>query len=77
VQAMRQGLTGFSRPARFLIADNDRTAQAFMQAMPETAESWEKCANAGHAFAGPEAGDWLFARLSALLDEQARQLDVG
>lgn len=77
VQTMRLGLTGFSGPVRFLIADNDRTAQAFMQALPETRGAWEICNNAGHAFAGPDAWDWLFARLSALLDEQARQLDVG
>lgn len=77
VQAMRRGLADFSGPVRVLIAENDRTAQAFMQAMPETREAWDICASAGHAFAGPEAGDWLFARLSALLDEQAGQLDVG
>jgi exosortase A-associated hydrolase 1 len=77
VQAMRQGLAGYSGPVCFLIADNDRTARAFMQAMPETQASWDICADAGHAFAGSDAGDWLFARLSALLDEQARQLNMS
>lgn len=83
VQAMRQGLAAFGGPVRFILADNDRTAQAFMQAMPETRAAWAICANAGHAFAGPEASDWLFSQLSALLADQALsykktgQLDVG
>lgn len=77
LQAMRVGLATFDGPVRVLLASNERTAQAFMQAMPETRALWDICPDAGHAFAGDEAANWLFARLSALLHEQARQLDVG
>lgn len=74
-QEMRDGLAGFSGPSKILLAANDRTAQAFKSAWPECPA--ELCPNAGHSFSEDHAREWLFNHLSATLDEQARQFDMG
>ena len=74
---MMQAIAGYSGPVRYLLAANDRTAQAFMHAWPESLGQWHLCDDAGHSFAEDHARAWLLARLMALLDEQAGQLDVG
>lgn len=82
-EQMRSAFAGFAGPVRYLVAANDRTGQAFMDALPQTSERWHLCRDAGHSFAEEHARQWLFSHLltlleeQALLDEQAGQLDVG
>ena len=55
---MRTGLETFDGPVRILLAEADRTAQAF-------AENWgddpriASCPRAGHAYVEPHARQWL------------------
>jgi exosortase A-associated hydrolase 1 len=75
-QEMKAGLSDFVGPAHFLIANRDRTGQAFAAAW-DAEPRIERCPGATHAFVEPHARDWLFERLfAALQDEQARQLDM-
>ena len=60
---MQAGLEGFGGPVRILLAERDRTAQVF-------AENWDpadtriaRCPGAGHAYAEPDAREWLRKRL--------------
>lgn len=62
-QAMRTGLAAFDGPARFLLADRDRTAQAFVAAWGPADPRIAVCAGASHAFVEPEARDWLLERI--------------
>lgn len=62
-QEVAEGLARFAGPAAILLAERDRTAQAF-------AESWSPddprlawCAGAGHSFAEPHELDWLEKRI--------------
>lgn len=77
VGEMMQAIAGYSGLVRYLLAANDRTAQAFIHAWPRSLGQWHLCDDAGHSFAEDHARDWLHGQLVALLDEQARQLDVG
>jgi len=74
---MQAGAATFAGPRRFVLAANDRTAQAFMVAWPQSVGQWHVCDGAGHGFAEDHARHWLLGQLLALLDEQACQLDVG
>ena len=74
---MQVAMAGFGGKVTYLLAANDRTAQAFMAACPRTVGHWQVCDGAGHSFAGPAASDWLFNQLRSILEEQARQFDVG
>jgi len=77
-QDIAKGLAGFTGPVRILIAERDRTAQAFLAHWDAADPRLSRCSGASHAFVEPHARDWLFAQLTAALaDEQARQLDVG
>lgn len=83
VGELMQAIVGYSGPVRYLLAANDRTAQAFMHAWPRSLGQWHVCKDAGHAFTEDHARAWLHGQLMALLDEQALlhkqtgQLDVG
>lgn len=74
---MEQAILAHAGPLHVLLAENDRTAQAFMAACPATAPKWRKCEASGHSFAEAHAREWLYVQLLAALDEQARQLDMG
>lgn len=77
-EELRLGLTQFAGPVRILLAARDRTAQAFAAAWDKADPRIAICPESGHAFAEPHAREWLHGHLlSALSDEQARQLDVG
>lgn len=71
VAEMMQAIAGYSGPVRYLLAANDRTAQAFIHAWPKSLGQWHVCDDAGHSFAEDHAKTWLFKQLMALLDEQA------
>ena len=72
------GLAPFPGPVRILLAERDRTAQAFLAHWDAADPRLRRCPGASHAFVEPAAREWLLAQLTgALADEQARQLDVG
>jgi exosortase A-associated hydrolase 1 len=62
-QDMAAALEAFAAPARILLADRDRTAQAFLAAWDAADARIERCPGASHAFVEPEACDWLAERL--------------
>lgn len=77
-QDIAAGLARFNGPTRILLAERDRTAQAFLATWDANDSRLAHCPGASHAFVEPEARDWLLAQLvAALEDEQARQLDMG
>jgi exosortase A-associated hydrolase 1 len=68
---MKVGLDGFDGPVRLLIAERDRTGQAFVAAWPADDERLVRCPGASHAFVEPEARDWLFRQLVAALGDRS------
>lgn len=66
-QEMRSGLATFEGPIRILLAENDRTAQAFRGAWPDA--DCSTCSGADHAFGDDHARDWIFNHLVAALEE--------
>lgn len=64
---MKTGLASFAGPARILLADRDRTAQAFIAAWDSTDSRLLHCPGASHAFVEPEARTWLFQTIRAEL----------
>lgn len=73
---LQSALSASDTPVRYLLAGNDRTARAFMDALPDTVGHWHICEDAGHSFAEEHSGDWLFGQILSVLEEQARQLDM-
>ena len=57
-QELREGIAQFEGPVRFLVAERDRTAQAFQSAWPAD-DRIRSCAAAGHAYAEAHARTWL------------------
>ncbi|HSG53868.1 MAG TPA: hydrolase 1, exosortase A system-associated [Paracoccaceae bacterium] len=74
---MQAGLANFAGPVRYLLAERDRTAQAFMVAYPQSMGHWQVCPDGDHAFSSDQASEWLFNVLLDILHKQARQLDMG
>lgn len=68
---MADGLTSFTGPVAILLAERDRTAQAFLGAWNTGDARLERCPGASHAFAEPEAREWLFERILARLRAEA------
>jgi len=66
---MRAGLENFAGPVRLLIAERDRTAQAFLATWDETDARLLRCPGASHAFVEPEPRDWLFGKIVAALSD--------
>jgi exosortase A-associated hydrolase 1 len=66
-QDMKAGLERFGGPVRLLVAERDRTGQAFLAAWDSTDKRIARCPGANHAFAEPHARDWLFEQLVAAL----------
>ncbi len=59
-QEMAEGLEPFAGPVRFLIAERDRTGQAFLSAWPDRKDPRiRRVADASHAYVEPHARDWL------------------
>ena len=72
LNALREGVEGFSGPVTYLVAGRDRTGQAFARLWKGPVQTDP---HADHAFSGASQ-EWLLARLLGAL-EQADQLDVG
>ena len=66
-EEMRKGLTEFEGPVAILLAERDRTAQAFEAAWAAADPRLARCPGASHAFVEGEAGEWLFGRIVAML----------
>ena len=64
---MADGLASFAGPVEILLAERDRTAQAFLGAWNADDQRLTRCPGASHAFVEPEAREWLFERLLAAL----------
>lgn len=67
---LRQGIEGFEGPVSFLVAENDRTAQAFLENWGADDTRIARCPKAGHAYVEPHAREWLRARLLEALRNQ-------
>lgn len=68
VRAMRTGLAAFDGPVHLLVAERDRTAQAFLAAWDAADPRLARCAGASHAFVEPEAREWLFEQIVQTLN---------
>jgi hypothetical protein len=68
---MTAGLARFAGPVDILLAERDRTAQAFLAAWDPTDPRIDRCRAASHAFVQPEAREWLFGRIVAALEAAA------
>lgn len=67
-QDMQAGLAPFDGPVRLLVAERDRTGQAFVAAWGGDDERITRCPGASHAFVEPAARDWLFEQIVAALE---------
>lgn len=66
-----QGLARFSGPVRLLVAERDRTGQAFLGQWNKADARLARCPGASHSFVEPEAFDWLVNQTIATLSEQS------
>lgn len=64
---MNAGLSGYPAEVRFLIAERDRTGQAFMAGCNRNDPRLQVCAGATHSFVEPEAREWLFEQVLEVL----------
>jgi len=69
-QEMAEGLSRFDGPVRLLIAERDRTGQAFLGTWDSTDDRLCRCPGASHAFVEPAARGWLFDQILATLSGQ-------
>lgn len=58
-QEMAAGIADFAGPVRFLLAERDRTAQAFLAAWDKGDRRIRRCAGASHSYVEAEAREWL------------------
>ncbi len=66
-QQMAEGLAAFQGSATVLIAENDRTGQAFLTHWDQSDPRLRKCPAASHSFVEPQARIWLQGQLLAAL----------
>ena len=66
-QDMAAGIADFAGPIRFLVAERDRTAQAFLAAWDKTDARIRRCPGATHSYVEAEAREWLAQRLLEML----------
>jgi len=64
---MESGVSRFDGPVRFLLAMNDRTAQAFEQNWAHDDKRIERCNGASHAYVEPDAAEWLEKQILSFL----------
>lgn len=68
-QEMAAGLSEFTGPVRLLIADNDRTAQAFLANWDSSDPRIRRCPGASHSFVEEPARRWLAVKVIEALRE--------
>lgn len=66
-QQMAAGLAQFAGPSTILLAENDRTAQAFLSTWDRADRRLRHCPGASHSFAEPAAQAWLLSQILAVL----------
>jgi len=67
---MKAGLSGFAGSVRILIAERDRTGQAFLAGWDADDPRLNRCPGADHAYSDEPSRQWLLAQvLAALADE--------
>lgn len=66
-QDIADGLSTYSGEVRFLIAERDRTAQAFLSHWDKNDPRIRKCAGASHAYVEPHASAWLDTQILEVL----------
>lgn len=64
---MAAGIAKFRGPVRFLIAERDRTALAFLAAWKKGDPRIRRCADASHSYVEPHARDWLVEQVLDVL----------
>lgn len=69
-QQIAAGLARFTGPVRILLADRDRTAQAFIAAWDKSDPRLRHCPGASHAFVESDARTWLLAQIFAVLQDE-------
>ncbi len=67
VQDMAAGIAGFSGEIAFLVAERDRTGQAFLSAWDKADARIRKCPQATHAYVEDDAREWLGAQVLDML----------
>lgn len=66
---MAQGIASFTGPIALLIADKDRTAQAFLGGWNKRDPRLHICPGASHSFVEPASQEWLAERVLDVLQE--------
>ena len=66
-QEIGEGLAAFAGPATILIAEADRTGQAFLAHWDKADPRLRRCPEASHSFVEPAARVWLAAQVLAAL----------
>jgi exosortase A-associated hydrolase 1 len=64
---MAEGISGFQGPVVFLVAERDRTAQAFLSAWPKGDERIRTCPDATHSYVEAHAREWLVEQVLEML----------
>jgi exosortase A-associated hydrolase 1 len=68
--AMAAGLRRFAGPTRILVAERDRTGQAFLAGWDADDPRLRQCPGASHAYVEPHASEWLVEQLLAALEDE-------
>lgn len=68
--AMGAGLKRFAGPVRILVAERDRTGQAFLAGWDAHDQRLCRCAGADHAYSDDASREWLLAQLLAALADE-------
>jgi len=66
-QELARGVEGFSGPIRFLAAERDRTAQAFLAAWDKADTRIRRCPEATHSFVESHSQEWLIEQILEVL----------
>ena len=66
-QDMAAGLKQFSGPVTILLAERDRTAQAFLAAWDKQDTRLQTCPDASHSYVEAQARDWLREQILGIL----------
>jgi exosortase A-associated hydrolase 1 len=69
-QAIAAGLASFGGPVSLLVAERDRTGQAFIAGWDARDPRIRICPGASHAFVEAPAREWVFGRLIAALADE-------
>lgn len=66
-QDIADGIAGYRGEVSILIADRDRTAQAFLAAWPKDDARIRRCADATHSYVEQHAREWLLGEVLTML----------